>query len=279
MNIRPSPIAGTWYPDNPERLKRTISDFMSQVDTAVPPGKIWGLVVPHAGHRYSGQVAAHGFNCLQGLQPDLVVIISPLHALNFVSRAPLFTTAHDAYETPLGLVPVDQTAVTQIRQALRQHAGTAATPITQDTEHAIEIELPFLQHVLGPFNLLPIMMRDQSKQMAHGLGRALAEVLHGRNAIIIASSDLSHFKPQSTANQLDNEVLRRVEAFDPEGVIDAEAEGVGYACGRGAIAATLWAAQALGANQVNILNYATSGDVTGDFRSVVGYGTAVIWQK
>jgi len=276
MNIRPSPIAGSWYPGQAGSLTRDLDRYLNQAATAVPPGRIYGVVVPHAGYRYSGPVAAYGFNCLRGLQPDLVVVISPLHSM---ARAPLLTTAHDAYETPLGLVPVAKTAVAQLNEALHKQIGTALTPITRDREHALEIELPFLQHILGQFHLLPIMIRRQDRPTAYGLGLALAASLRGRRALLVASSDLSHFYPQTQAQILDDELLRRLAAFDPDGVMAAEAEGVGFACGRGAIAAVLWAARELGANRVNVLRHATSGDVTGDFGSVVGYGTAVIWQE
>lgn len=275
MDIRPSPIAGTWYPGNPDRLMRTVDDFLNRADTAVITGKIWGVVAPHAGYRYSGQVAAHAFACLKGLQPDLVVVISPLHQMHHAS---LLTTAHDAYETPLGVVEVDRAAVEQVRQAL-QKLGVGLTAVSHDHEHALEIELPFLQQVLGSFTLLPIMLRNQDPLIAQALAQALAGALKGRDAILIASSDLSHFYPQALANEFDGEILRRVAAFDPQGVLTAEEEHVGFACGRGAIAAVLWAAQALGADQVTILNYATSGDATGKFDSVVGYGAAVIWQE
>ncbi len=282
MNIRPSAIAGSWYPGQVGRLTRDLDRYLAQADTAVPPGKIYGVIVPHAGYHYSARVAAYGFNCLRGLKPDLVVVVSPLHrAPPFLSgrRAPLLTTGHDAYETPLGLLPVAKTAVTQLNAALHQRIGTALTPITHDREHALEIELPFLQHILGQFQLLPVMIREQSKEIAQGLGLALADILRGRRVLFVASSDLSHFYPQRIAEWLDSELLRRLQAFDPAGVMDAEDEGVGFACGRGAVAAVLWATRALGANKVDVLHHATSGDVTGDYSSVVGYGTAVIWQK
>ncbi|MCP4423196.1 MAG: AmmeMemoRadiSam system protein B [Chloroflexi bacterium] len=288
MNIRPSPIAGSWYPGQASSLTRDLDRYLNQVETTastsdfqssfsagIPDGKIYGVVVPHAGYRYSGPVAAYGFNCVRGLQPDLVVVISPLHSMH---RAPLLTTSHDAYETPLGLLPVEKTAVAQLNAALHQRLGTALAPIAHDSEHSLEIELPFLQHILGQFRLLPIMIRRQNKQIAQALGQALADILRGRSALLVASSDLSHFYSQQRAKRLDDEILRRLEAFDPAGVIDADDEGIGYACGRGAIAAVLWAARELGANKVNVLHHATSGDVTGDFSSVVGYGTAVIWE-
>lgn len=275
MNIRPSPIAGTWYPGNPGQLRQTVDDFLSQVDTAVPAGKIWGIVVPHAGYRYSGQVAAHAFACLKGLQPELVVVISPLHSMHHAS---LLTTAHNAYETPLGMIEVDQVAVEQVNQALRK-LGMGLTAVSHDQEHALEIELPFLQQVLGRFKLLPIMIRNQTPTTVKAVAQALAQTLTGKNIILVASSDLSHFYPQPLATEFDGEILHRLTKFDPQGILNADEEHAGFACGRGAIAAVLWAAKALGANQVNVLNYATSGDVTGKYDSVVGYGTAVIWQN
>jgi hypothetical protein len=141
----------------------------------------------------------------------------------------------------------------------------------------LEIELPFLQRALAtPFKLLPVMVREHNQKIVHGLGMALAEVLRGRKALLVASTDLSHFYPQNVAATLDQVILDRVAALDPNGVLLAEEEGKGYACGRGALAAVLWAAQELGADRAEVLHYATSGDVTGDFREVVGYGAAVL---
>jgi AmmeMemoRadiSam system protein B len=193
-------------------------------------------------------------------------------------HASLLTTAHDAYETPLGVVEVDRAAVQQVDLALRS-LGMGLTAVANDHEHALEIELPFLQQVLDSFKLLPIMIRNQTATITQALAQALAKTLAGKNVILIASSDLSHFYPQPLAAEFDSEILRRLAEFDPQGILNAEEEHTGFACGRGAIATTLWAAKALGANRVNILNYATSGDATGKYDSVVGYGTAVIWQN
>jgi AmmeMemoRadiSam system protein B len=122
------------------------------------------------------------------------------------------------------------------------------------------------------------MILNQNQIVAERLGHALAELLQGKPSLLVASSDLSHFYPAATARQYDEEILSRIEAFNPEAVIKAEEEGVGFACGRGAIAAVLWAARDLGADHIKVLKYAHSGDVTGDHHSVVGYGSAVIYQ-
>jgi AmmeMemoRadiSam system protein B len=276
MNIRPSAIAGRWYPGQPEALIWELDQYLEQAQVKPPAGKIWGIVVPHAGYYYSGQVAAYAFKCLCGLQPELVAIISPLHSDH---SEPLLTTAYEAYKTPLGLVEVDCQAVIRLDGALRKALGEGLTPLQQDREHALEIELPFLQRILDPFHLLPVMIRDQRTPVAQALGQALAVTLKDRQALLVASSDLSHFYPQPLAHQLDAELLRRLAAFDPQGIMEAEFEGVGFACGGAAIAAVLWAAKELGANRVNILRQATSGEVTGEYGSVVGYGAAVIWQE
>lgn len=270
LDVRPSPIAGTWYEGNPKTLASQVDKLLEQGKTTPLNGNVIAVIVPHAGHRYSGAVAAHAFAALRGLTPDLVVVISPFH--NYAAH-PLLTTAHQAYATPLGPVEVDQDALADLRNQL----DIPITAIVNDREHSLEIELPFLQRVFTDgFNLLPVMIREQEEIIARKLGEALAQTLAGRNAILVASTDLSHFYDQKAANTLDHEMLKRFESFDPISIFQAEHSGKGYACGHGAVAAVLWAAKALGADKVQILNYATSGDVTGDYSSVVGYGAGVV---
>ncbi|MCG8351314.1 MAG: AmmeMemoRadiSam system protein B [Chloroflexales bacterium] len=275
MDIRRSSIASVWYPAAPVRLRRRLDQYLADAHIQVPEGAILGIVAPHAGLRYSGAVAAWAFACLRGLQVDLVAILGPMHR---DAPAPLLTTAYDAYETPLGSVVVDHNAVRQLDQGLRTRLGYSLTPLRRDNEHSLEIELPFLQHTLGSFRLLPVMIRDQDATEMEALGHALAETVRGQRALLVASSDLSHFYPQPIANKLDSEILRRIEAFDAAGVLAAIKEGIAYACGGAAIAAVLSATHDLGANRVRIVRYGTSGDVNGDYHSVVGYGAAVIWQ-
>lgn len=276
MDIRPSPIAGRWYPGSAGALRELIEGYFAQVKVLLPAGKAWGVVAPHAGFVYSGPVAAYAFQAVAALRPDLVVVISPYHRAH---HAPLLTTAHAAYQTPLGEVPVAQDVLRSVDGTLRERLDVGLTHIRCDQEHAVEIELPFLQHLFGEFELLPLMMVDQGVKAAQALGEVLADCVAGRDVLFVASSDLSHFYTQEKAAVFDQTILKRIEAFHPAAVIQAEREGVGFACGRGAIAATLWAAQKLGANQANILHYATSGDVSGDMESVVGYGAAVILQE
>ena len=273
LDVRPSPIAGQWYPSDPRRLASSVDQFIQGAKLPAIEGQVVAVMTPHAGHRYSGPVAGYAFAALLGLQPELVAVVSPMH---YLAAPALLTTAHAAYETPLGVIPVDQEALRLLEQALGS-AGLGLTPVRHDPEHSLEIELPFLQRALAAeFHLLPVMVRDSSPPVAQALGKALAKVLAGRPSVLVASTDLSHFYPQPVAEELDTELLRRVAAFDPRGVLQAEEEGKGFACGRGALAAVLWAAKELGANHVQILHYATSGDVNGDYTQVVGYGSAVV---
>jgi len=274
LDIRPSPIAGQWYPGDARRLTLSVDGYIHAASLPAIEGQIIAAIVPHAGHIYSGPVAGFAFAAMRGLTPDLIVVISPSH---YPYPQPLLTTAHQAYTTPLGPVRVDEEAVQALDAALNAELGFGLSGVRRDPEHSLEIELPFVQRTFSnEYRLLPVMVRDQSLRTVRGLGKTLGEVLGGKNAILIASTDLSHFYSQKVANELDGELLRRVEAFDPEAVLNAEEEGVGFACGRGAVAAVLWAAKALGADKVSILQHATSGDVTGDTGEVVGYGAAVV---
>lgn len=270
FDLRPSPIAGTWYPGNARALAASVDADLAAAKLPHLAGQVIGVIAPHAGYVYSGKVAGHAFAALRSTTADLVVVLSPYH--NLASQG-LLTTSHEAYVTPLGEVLVDSADLAELQQQLAEKIS----PITHDREHSLEIELPFLQRALKkPFKLLPIMMRAQEPQLARELGHALARVLKAKNALLVASTDLSHFYDQQTAARLDGEMLRRFEAFDPQGVFEAEHSGAGFACGHAAVAAMLWAARDLGANQVRVLNYATSGDVTGDYSSVVGYGAGVV---
>jgi AmmeMemoRadiSam system protein B len=274
LDIRPSPIAGQWYPGDPKRLSMDVDRYIHDAKLPELNGDVVAIITPHAGHIYSGPVAGYAFAALQGYQPDLVAVISPMH---HPYNEPLLTTAHDAYETPLGTIPVDADAVQRLDALLAKELGFGLAYIRRDREHSLEIELPFLQRAIqSKFKLLPVMVRDQSERVTHILGQCLAKTLAGRKALLVASTDLSHFYPQKVADALDAVMLSCMEAFDPQAVIQAEQEGRGFACGRGVLSAVLWAAKDLGADTVKILNHATSGDITGDTSSVVGYGAAVV---
>jgi MEMO1 family protein len=186
---------------------------------------------------------------------------------------PVLTTGHDAYSTPLGAIAVDREAIARIGERL------LLSQLRKDSEHSLEIELPFLQRVLdADFELVPLMVRDQSFAMAEKLGRAIAAAVgSAEETLLVGSSDLSHFYTEPEARALDPIMLGHIEAFEPEAVIRADDEGQAFACGRAAIAAVLVAARELGANGVKVVGYGTSADASGDRSRVVGYGAAAIY--
>jgi AmmeMemoRadiSam system protein B len=270
LDLRPSPIAGTWYEGSPKRLAARVDEYLNAAQLPELNGNVIAVIAPHAGHVYSGGVAAYAFAAIRSLTPDLVVVLSPFH--NFAPH-PLITTKHQAYSTPLGNIEVDQSALAELQARL----DIPITLIANDKEHSLEIELPFLQRALKKeFKLLPIMVRAQESKIAKKLGHALAQTLKDKSALIVASTDLSHFYDQQTAKILDTEMLKRFESFDPESIFEAEQTGQGFACGHAAVASMLWAARELGADKAQILKYAASGDITGDHSSVVGYGAGVV---
>lgn len=276
--LRPSPIAGLWYEGDPQALTRQVDAFLSHARLPELKGEVVALIAPHAGHIYSGRTAGYAFRAVMGRSYNRVAVISPLH--RGLYSDPLLTTAHQAYQTPLGAVPVDRPALDALETALQQQSGLGLTAVSFDEEHSVEIELPFLQRALaGEFKLLPVMIHSQDPKVSAALGQALAQVILSqpdKPTLLVASTDLSHFFTEEEAARLDNEMLRQIAAFSPEGVFEAEFSGKGSACGVAAVAAVLTAAKLLGGTRVEVLHHSTSGDVTGDHLQVVGYGAAVV---
>ena len=268
-NVRHSVIAGSWYPGTEGQLRKTVQGYLDNVERTEPDGELVGLISPHAGYIYSGQVAAYAYKQLEGASYDAVAVISPVHRM-FMGR--FAATSAAAYGTPLGLVEVDAELV----EAVDQEIGL--TRVSQDNEHSLEIQLPFLQVVLGEFKLLPIMMGDQDLSSCQKLATALAKILKGKSVLLVASTDLSHFHNYDAAVRLDEIILERVGASDPEGLANDLRRGKCEACGGGPVIAVMLAAQELGANKAKVLKYMNSGDVTGDRSQVVGYMAAALYR-
>jgi MEMO1 family protein len=277
LDVRPSPIAGQWYEADPEMLARNVDEYLEEAQLPELDGEVIAVIAPHAGHTYSGVIAGYAFAALRSRSPDLVAVIAPMHHPYF---EPLITTAHDAYSTPLGDVPVDKNAMVELDVILKSELGFGLSPVSNDKEHSIEIELPFLQRLFSSekskWKLLPVMVRAREPDVSQGLGKAVAKVLRDKNFALVASTDLSHFYNHRTALNYDRTMLNEIESFDPEAAFDVERAGKGFACGLGAFTAVMWASRELGADKVKVLRHATSGDVTGDYSSVVGYASAVI---
>lgn len=202
------------------------------------------------------------------------MILSPFHQIH---SGAIISTEHDAYQTPLGAVPVDQGNLAWVDEALRERTGTGLTKVPNDSEHAIEILLPFLQRALPDgFTMLPLMIRDQEPSLMQALGSVLAELVQTRGALLVASTDLSHFHSANEAKKLDQNIIDSIQSLNPENLYRAQQKGTGSACGLGPLAAVIWAAVEGGPVTPQILNYAHSGDITGDNSRVVGYASAIL---
>lgn len=267
-DIRHSPIAGSWYPGDQQSLRSTLDRYLQEAEIADIPGTIRGLIAPHAGYPYSGPVAAHAYKQVMDQRYEVVIVIAPLHRIH---AGPIAMTQYRYYETPLGLVPVDDELVQTLSKRIQvQFVG-------RDNEHSLEIQLPFLQHVLPEVNLLPIMLGTQDPDACQQLGQVVGDLVTDRQALFVASTDLSHFHTQSRAQTLDQRFVQAVEAYDLNRLASDLAQRKTEACGAGPVLTVMAAAERLGSAHARILRHATSGDVTGDMGNVVGYAAGVIY--
>ena len=278
-NVRPSAIAGTWYPGNAPVLRRTIEEYLAQVRSVTLPGRVLALVSPHAGYAYSGPTAAHAYAQVRGADFQRVVLMGPLHQMIRGSQLGAFMVPlEDAYRTPLGDVPLDHDFIAELGRRV------TLTRVRGDKEHSLEIELPFLQVALGQFSLVPIMFGEYISDPGV-LGRldALAAVLaelSDANTLLVSSTDLSHLNNYADVVRIDQQLVELVDAFDVEGVSAALQTGQVMACGATGLVATLKTAQKLGARGARVLAHTTSGDVTGDKRPgayCVGYMAVAVY--
>ncbi len=270
-NVRPSILAGSWYPANPERLAETVQGYLANADGDPLSGEVKALIVPHAGYIYSGQVAAHAYRLLQDRLFRKVVMVGPSHHVPFDGVS---VNLQPGYKTPLGVVPVDRGLA---RRIINSNEQIRWVPEAHAQEHSLEIQLPFLQVVLRDFQIVPILMGQQDFRTSSMLAQSLTRVLKQMDdTLLLASTDLSHFHSYERAKELDMAFVEHVRAFGPQGLSNALSSGRCEACGGGPTIAVLLAAQALGADRAVILKVANSGDVTGDHRRVVGYMSAAL---
>ncbi|MEM3699388.1 MAG: AmmeMemoRadiSam system protein B [Candidatus Bathyarchaeia archaeon] len=274
--------AGAFYEGTTESLKRQIENcFLHEFGPGkIPevaeagPRKIIGLVCPHAGYMFSGPVATHAYYqlALDG-KPDIVVVFGPNHT-GYGSA--LAVMDEGVWRTPLGDVEVDGETAKQI---VRESRIVDVDESAHRLEHSIEVQLPFLQYLYGSqFKIVPICFLMQDLSSARDVGKAVAKVLAEKNAVIIASSDMTHYEPRERAAKKDRLALEAVEAMDEAKFYSTvEAHNIS-ACGYGPIASLITAAKILGAKEAKVLCYKTSGDIIGDYSSVVGYA-AVCFKK
>ncbi len=271
--IRRSVIAGSWYPGTESRLAATVDAYLQQAQVPDLPGELVGLIVPHAGYTYSGPTAAHAYRLLEGSAWDTVVILGPSHRAWVGDWA---ASAEDAYETPLGRVPVDQPFLNRLGQRL------ALPRIQRDSEHSLEIQLPFLQRALsGEFHLAPVLMNADTPAAAQRLATALADTLREeeRRVLLVASSDMHHIENYRAVQERDAPVVEAIGGFDLERLATLLMQPGCSVCGRIPILTLLHAARSLGADRATTLHHTNSADVTGERQRasyVVGYLAAAI---
>jgi len=280
--VRPAAVAGAFYPADPQELSKMIDGLLAKATPPAIDGAIVAAVAPHAGYPYSGPVAAWTYAALKGHKYSRVVLIAPTHYVPFD-----FTSVFDgdAYTTPLGQVPVDKEFARRlvkmdatIQLSDKGHQATADAP-----EHSVEAQLPWLQKVLGNFELVPIVMGDQSYEASRALGVALAKMLRNdHGTLVLASSDLSHYHSYADAETIDHKTLHAIEVYDYYSLSrniqwrGPGQPGIWEACGGAPIVAAMIYAERLGANQAEVLRYANSGDITGDKSRVVGYSADLL---
>ena len=274
--IRPSPISGSWYSSDPKELSFEIDQYISKAKNPEIVGKIIGILAPHAGYQYSGPTAGFAFRTVMNKKYDLVIILSPYHAYH---SALLLSSAHQMYSTPLGLVSVNREILQDLQFGLSKN-DFQLTQIANDREHSLEIEIPFLQRSLkGDFQILPLMVRQVEPDDAKKIAKILFDRIFHQKVLIVISSDLSHFYTQSLALRFDKEILSQISTYSLEDVFKTEKNGSGFACGLGAILIGMELTRLLGGDEIKILSHSTSGDETGDYQSVVGYGAAAFIGK
>jgi AmmeMemoRadiSam system protein B/AmmeMemoRadiSam system protein A len=272
--VRQPGVAGSFYPAEPKALSAMIEDLLAKAAVPTITDPILAVVAPHAGYKFSGPVAAYAYAALKGRKFSRVVVIAPSHFEAFE-----FSSVYDGdvYATPLGTVRIDKTFARQLVKmspSIRL-SSEGHTPTAQGSEHALEVQLPWLQTVLGDFALVPIVMGDQSYESSRALGVALAKLIRGGDTLIVASSDLSHYHPYDEAVKIDHKTLNALQIWDYFSMSQNFRERIWEACGGAPIVAAMIAAERIGANQASVLKYLNSGDTTGDRSRVVGYSADV----
>jgi len=275
MKVRKPVVSGTFYADTPEELREQIEwCYKHELGPGVVPQvnkagsrEIVALVVPHAGYIYSGPVAAHAYKELaeDGVF-DTAVILGPNHT---GYGSPVSVWTENSWVTPLGKVEINQEFVRGVLGGIIEADETAHI-----YEHSIEVQLPWLQHLYGGLKIVPITMLAQDMETAREVGKAISKA--GDNAIIIASSDFTHYEPHSIAAEKDKSMIEAIVNLDEEMLYEQRRLLNCTMCGYGPVASAIVAAKEMKAKTANLLKYATSGDTTGDFSRVVGYGSIVI---
>jgi AmmeMemoRadiSam system protein B len=269
-NYRHPSAAGLFYPAREAQLKDEVNTLLNLTGETRSIDRLFGIIAPHAGYIYSGRTASYSYNLLRGRKIETVIIISPSHSEYFKGSC---IYQGDGYITPLGTVEIDK----ELGEKIISSCSTVFLGINgHQKEHAVEVHLPFLQVLISPLKIVPIVMGDQEKIYVEDLAQGIASAM-GENSIILVSSDLSHFYNVDQADKLDSLVQKYVSELDHEHLMQSLAAGKCEACGGGPIAVLMKAAELKGVRKSEILHRSNSGDISGDFNEVVGYLSAVVY--
>jgi AmmeMemoRadiSam system protein B len=229
--------------------------------------KIFGIICPHAGYVYSGPTACHSYKSIASQNPELVIIIGPNH---FGVGKDAATMIDAQWQTPLGMVQVDSDSAKKVAEISN---FIEIDEYSHSQDHSLEVQVPMLQEILSnDFQILPIILRSQNMETAIDVGNAVSKIAEVKYAIIVASSDFTHYEENSFAHQQDKALIEPILEMDLEKFYQVLYERRVTSCGYGAMASTMIACKNLGATKGELLSYTTSGDVSGDTESVVGYG-------
>jgi MEMO1 family protein len=265
-------VAGTWYPGTPGALRKDVDAYLAAADEW-RGGDVRAIVAPHAGLMFSGPVGAYAYRAAATRAFDVAVLVGPSHFVGFEGVA---LYPEGAFATPLGDVPIDELGARRI----------ATSPIVQPftgahkRAHSLEMQLPFLRALMPETPIVPLLMGQQTRETIVALAGALTESFAERDALLVASTDLSHYLDARRAQELDGRVQQYLSAFDPEGLLEyfeqypEHERGRYVACGGGPMISVVMVAWALGAGNGRVLRYAHSGEVSGDYEGVVGYVAA-----
>jgi hypothetical protein len=281
-DIRKPVVASVFYPEDKLNLKRMIKTFLSNVPSDITEfliksniDNIFGLIVPHAGYVYSGQVASFGYSLINEKSFDTVVLIGPSHRTYFEGFS---LCRFKAYGTPFGEIPID----TKFSEALIKNGGGIFDYLdsAHTFEHSIEVQLPFLYSTLiNNFEIVPIVMGEQSYENAVAGASVIAETLKetDKSALFIISTDLSHYHSDEMARELDDRFMKILSSMNAKKLIETVNQGDVEACGAGPVAVFIEIAKKMGKNNIKNLVYKNSGETSGDYSRVVGYLSSVIW--
>jgi MEMO1 family protein len=273
---RQAAVAGYFYKGSSEGLRKQVAAFIA------PSGKrkkAIGIVVPHAGLIYSGSVAGAVYSSIE--LPETIVLIGPNHT---GLGEPVSLMARGAWETPLGVVAIDEA----LAAAIMSHSSLIQEDESAHLrEHSLEVQLPFIQYLKSDFRIVPIQMLDTRLDTCRELGKAVASAIIGKEksekagegsngVLIVASSDMTHYEQASAAKEKDFKAIEQILNLDPQGLYRTVKEYGITMCGYGPAVAMLTAAQLLGATKAEVVKYANSGETSGDYDKVVGYAGIIV---